>query len=68
MFLCLLVFQVRARIHIFTAVISGIAATCLSLEIQGNSYVIYASLLGATAGFALLRFKEKAAKAGRVRK
>ena len=57
MFLCLLVFQWRAPIHVVTAVISGVAAVFLSLCIPGNSYVIYASLLGATASFALLRFR-----------
>ncbi|MCE5243859.1 MAG: AzlC family ABC transporter permease [Syntrophobacteraceae bacterium] len=58
MFICLLVIQLRAPIHVVTAVISGAAAAVLCLEIPGNSHVIYASLFGATAGFALLKLKK----------
>jgi 4-azaleucine resistance transporter AzlC len=55
MFLCLLVFQLRGRIYAVTAVAAGAAALGLSLVIQGNAYVIIASILAATLGFVLKR-------------
>jgi predicted branched-subunit amino acid permease len=59
MFLCLLTFQLRGRLYVLTAVISGISAVVISLAIPGNGFVIMASLLGATAGFALKRYAQR---------
>ena len=59
MFLCLLTFQIRGRIYIFTAIISGSLAIAISLLIPDNSFVVIASLLGATVGFALKRYAQK---------
>ena len=56
MFLCLLVFQLRGRIHILTAILAGLLATAISILWPGNSFVIIASLLGASLGFAAKRY------------
>ncbi|MGA2936822.1 MAG: AzlC family ABC transporter permease [Syntrophobacteraceae bacterium] len=55
MFLCLLVFQLRGRIYVLTAILSGCLAISLSLLIPGNAYGVLASFIGATGGFALLK-------------
>jgi 4-azaleucine resistance transporter AzlC len=55
MFISLLVLQIRGAIYVLTALISGAVAIGVSLLIPGNAYVIMASLLGATAGFAFLK-------------
>jgi 4-azaleucine resistance transporter AzlC len=59
MFLCLLTFQLRGRIYLLTAIISGAAAVGISLVVPGNGFVIMASLFGATAGFALKRYARR---------
>lgn len=59
MFLCLLAFQLRGRLYALTALISGAVAVGFSLLFPGNSYVIVASLVAATGGFALRRFALK---------
>jgi 4-azaleucine resistance transporter AzlC len=59
MFLCLLVFQLRGRFHIITAIVASVLAILLSILIPGNAYVIIASSLGATIGFALQRYAHK---------
>ena len=56
MFLCLLVFQLQGRMHLLTAAIAGLLATAVSILLPGNSFVIIASLLGATLGYALKRY------------
>jgi len=58
MFLCLLVFQLHGRIHVLTAVIAGSLAIAASILLPGNSFVIIASLLGATTGFSLKRYAQ----------
>ncbi len=58
MFLCLLVFQLRGRIYVLVAIISGSLAIIVSLMLPGNSFVVIASLLGATAGFAIKRYAQ----------
>lgn len=55
MFLCLLVFQLHGRIHVLTAVVAGSLAVVASILLPGNSFVIVASLVGATIGFSLKR-------------
>jgi 4-azaleucine resistance transporter AzlC len=50
MFICLLVFQIRGRIYLITAIIAGVSAVVFSLIIPGNSYIVLASILAATVG------------------
>ncbi len=59
MFLCLLVFQLRGRLYTLTAIISGAAAVAISVALPGNAFVVIASLLGATAGFAIRRYAQR---------
>lgn len=53
MLLCLLVFQLRDRLHVLVAIISGASAVLISLVISGNAHVIIASVIGATLGLLL---------------
>jgi len=55
MFICLLVFQLRGRKYVVTAVIAGAAAVILSLILPGNSHIVLASILAATLGVVLTR-------------
>lgn len=48
MFICLLIFQLKGRFYVITAVIAGSAAVILSLIIPGSSYIILASIFAAT--------------------
>jgi 4-azaleucine resistance transporter AzlC len=50
MFICLLVFQLNSRLIILTAGIAGMLSVALSLWIPGNSYIVLASVIAATAG------------------
>jgi 4-azaleucine resistance transporter AzlC len=50
MFICLLVYQLKGRLYVFTALVAGISAVLLSLWLRGNSYVIIASVIAAGAG------------------
>ena len=50
MFICLLVFQLKGRIYVFTALVAGISAVLFSLFLPGNSYIIIASVFAAGAG------------------
>ena len=50
MFICLLVYQLRERRHWITAAVAGALAVILALALPGNSYVVLASMLAATAG------------------
>lgn len=53
MFICLLVYQMRGRWYVLTAVVAGIMATVMSLWFEGNMHVIAASVLAATVGYIL---------------
>lgn len=55
MFICLLIYQLRERIHLATALITGVIAAVLSLLMPGNGYIVPASVLGATIGLILKR-------------
>jgi 4-azaleucine resistance transporter AzlC len=55
MFICLLIYQIRKRIHLLTAVIAGITAVVLALLIPGNTYIVIASMTAATAGVIIQR-------------
>lgn len=50
MFICLLIFQLKGRIYVFTAAVSGITAVTLSIYIPGNSYIVIASVIAAGIG------------------
>ena len=56
MFICLLVFQLRGMIFVATALIASFCSVVAYVWLPGNAYVIVASCLAATAGFALKRF------------
>lgn len=55
MFLCLLVYQLRGKIYALTALIAGVAAVVISLWVPGNSYIVAASVIAATAGLFIRR-------------
>jgi 4-azaleucine resistance transporter AzlC len=48
MFICLLIFQLKGRFYVITAVIAGGSAVILSLIIPGSSYIVLASIFAAT--------------------
>ncbi len=56
MFICLLVFQLRGRKYVITAIIAGILAVIFSLLIPGNSYIILASVIAATLGLIFKKY------------
>jgi 4-azaleucine resistance transporter AzlC len=56
MFICLLIFQLKDRIAILTAVIAGLLAVALSLYIPGNAYIVLASILAAGTGVVIKRW------------
>jgi 4-azaleucine resistance transporter AzlC len=55
MFICLLIYQLKKWIHLLTAVIAGITAVGLALIIPGNTYIVIASVIAATAGVIIRR-------------
>lgn len=59
MFLCLLMFQLRSRLHVLTAFFSGALAVFLYLALPGNGYVVLASVAGATGGLAVRRWARR---------
>ncbi len=50
MFICLLVFQLRGRRYLIVALIAGVVSVIFALTIPGNTYIILASMVAATAG------------------
>ena len=59
MFLCLIVFQLQRRIYALTALITGCLAIAASLLLPGDSFIIIASFIGASAGFALREYSHR---------
>ena len=55
MFLCLLVYQLRGKLYVLTGLIAGATAVVLSILIPGNSYIVAASVIAATAGLYIRR-------------
>jgi 4-azaleucine resistance transporter AzlC len=55
MFICLLVFQLRGTVFAATSLIAAACSVFCYIWLPGNAYVIVASCLAATAGFALKR-------------
>lgn len=58
MFICLLIFQLRGRFYVITAVIAGVVAVTLSLIIPGSSYIILASMFAATIALGLKKWAQ----------
>jgi 4-azaleucine resistance transporter AzlC len=58
MFICLLIFQLRGRFYVITAVIAGVVAVTLSLIIPGSSYIILASMFSATIALGLKKWAQ----------
>ena len=56
MFICLLIFQLKGRLYVITAVMAGALAVALSLVIPGNSYIVIASILAATLGLGIRKW------------
>lgn len=55
MFICLLVFQLRGRIYVIAALLSGILAVELAIWVPGNSYIVIASMVASAAGVIINR-------------
>jgi 4-azaleucine resistance transporter AzlC len=55
MFICLLVFQIRGRLYLLVAALSGLLAVAFSLLFPGNAYIVMASTTAATIGLFLRR-------------
>lgn len=55
MFICLLVFQLRSRLHTLTALLAGLLSTALYVILPGTVNVVTAAIAAATAGFWLRR-------------
>lgn len=55
MFICLLVFQLRNRIFVLTALVAAGSALPLYLWLPGNGYIIIAACFAATLGFWMRR-------------
>ena len=59
MFICLLIFQLKGRIYVMTAVVASVAAVSLALVIPGNAYIVLASIIAATVGLIAKRRMSK---------
>jgi len=59
MFICLLVYQIRKRIHLLAAAIAGLTAVGLALVVPGNTYIVIASTVAATVGVVIQRLLMK---------
>ncbi|MFZ5573048.1 MAG: AzlC family ABC transporter permease [Thermodesulfobacteriota bacterium] len=53
MFICLLVFQLRGRIYVLTALIAAVTAVAVSLMVPGNGYILIAAVTAASLGVVL---------------
>jgi 4-azaleucine resistance transporter AzlC len=59
MFLGLLAFQLKGRIHLLTGLLAGALSVGWHLMIPGNSYIVGASMSAATAGYLLKRRRQE---------
>lgn len=64
MFLCLLVFQVRTRVHAATAVLSAALAVAVYVTVPGNGHVIAASVTASGVGLSLGLLRRRRASEG----
>lgn len=55
MFICLLIYQLRSRLAVVTAILAGIISALIYVTVPGNINVVIAAIGGATAGFLLKR-------------
>ena len=55
MFICLLVMQVRGWLYVITAIVAGLLAVGFALYIEGNFYIVMASMLAAAIGVVIKR-------------
>ena len=55
MFICLLIFQLRGRVYLFTALVAGVLAVGFSLVLPGNWHIIAGSMIAATIGTIIKR-------------
>ena len=58
MFISLLVFQLTGLIYVLTAIVAGAIAVALSLVLPGNSYIVVASLVAATLGVIVKKWRK----------
>jgi len=58
MFLCLLVFQLQSRLFVAVGLIAAVVALIWRWLIPGDSYIVGASAVAATAGYLLKRWRE----------
>lgn len=63
MFICLLVFQLRGKIFVATALVAGFCSVIAYLLLPGNAYIMVASCLAATFGFCLRRIVRRQGRA-----
>ncbi len=59
MFLCLLVYQLHGPIYILTAILAGCISILWYLFLPGESYIVGASMLAATLGYLIRRWRKK---------
>lgn len=59
MFICLLVFQLKSAVFVATAMLAALCSVLAYLWLPGNTHVIFATCLAATAGLALKRMARK---------
>jgi 4-azaleucine resistance transporter AzlC len=59
MFICLLIFQLKGRFYVVTAVIAGFVAVILSLIIPGSSYIVLASIFAATTVLGIKKWMQR---------
>jgi predicted branched-subunit amino acid permease len=57
MFICLLIYQLRGAIFLLTALATALIALAWYLLIPGDSYIVGASIGGATLGFLIKRWQ-----------
>jgi 4-azaleucine resistance transporter AzlC len=57
MFICLLVYQLRSRLHLITAILSGMLSVAAYLTLPGNAYIIVAAVSATTTVFLLKRLR-----------
>lgn len=62
MFICLLVLQIRSGLYILVAFIAGLLAVTFSLLFPGNAYIVAATVVAATVGVFLRKWREEADK------
>ena len=55
MFICLLVYQLRSRLHLLTGLVAAALAVAWARWVPGDSYIMVAATAAATAGFLLRR-------------